>query len=533
MNASLLMCAPAVLAVLAVLCLPAAGAPSPPESAAFAQQRTNLKQRSRRIIYNSDGCDAFQQGADTPDGFLAKRMVPALDTQVDSVFYCTGATTMFTHRVGVGETYGRYIPDNTDPFMAHLKHNLEALAEAGHDPLALTVSFCHQHELEVFFTHRINDIHDSFMDVELSTWKREHPEYQICAKGLTGDGNDPRRWWSALDFEQQAVRDYLIAIVEDVCARYDIDGYDVDYFRSPMFFKPNLTYEPATAEQIAILTAFQRRIRDAVYRAGNRRGRPMLVSVRVPMTVAACRHVGIDIERWLAEGLLDVLATGGGYIPFTMPTRELVELGHAHGVQVYPTISGSGMRGQGGRHGDIACWRGAAANAWSEGADGILLFNTFPGQPSHPHFTELGDPAKLAGLDKRFVVDNQAILEGDLRQGIVQAQILPVALDAPDGRTVVLPVGDDLAAAAARIERMGLRIRFAGREAGDVVRLTVNGHDLGDGAAGAEDWFDFTTRPDQWRRGDNHLRFGPGAGMAAREAKASVQAVELTVDYAE
>ena len=97
------------------------------------------------------------------------------------------------------------------------------------------------------------------------------------------------------------------------------------------------------------------------------------------MSKAACLHVGIDIEGWLQQDLLDVLTTGGGYVPFTMTTCEVVALGHAYDVPVYPTISASGMRGADGRYNSIECWRGAASNIWHNGADGIVgLFHASP-----------------------------------------------------------------------------------------------------------------------------------------------------------
>ena len=503
------------------------------ERAAMRQVRHEMKWRKRRIIYNNDSGDIYPAAAKTPDGFLSVRMKPVLDTQVDSVFYCTGATTMFSHLTKVGEVYGKQIPEGTEGFPAHIKGNIQALAELGTDALALAVKFCHENDLEVFFTHRINDIHDSFLDWELTTWKREHPEYLM---GKPADlekypVSDPRKRWTALDFEIQEVRDYLIAIIDDVLARYDVDGIEIDYFRSPCFFRTTMVFQPATPEQVEILAGFQRRVREKAYEHGNRRGRPILVAARVPMTTKTCLHVGIDIERWLRDGLLDVLTTGGGYVPFTMPTRELVELGHAHDVPVYPTISNSGMKG----HGTDEHWRGAAANAWHAGADGVYLFNTFPGKPKHPHFTELGDPDALAKLNKLFVMDNNPVLSGGLVQGITQSQILPVKLDsAGKAREVTLPVGEDVAAAAKeqRLALASLRIQFEGKAPTDKVEVRLNGAVI---KAAEEDaksgWVTYAADPSQYRHGDNSLSFRVTESGGPEANPIVVKSVELRVNY--
>ena len=458
----------AVLLALPVL------AAEPRESAKLAGVREQMKSRNRRLIYNNDGCDVFSN-ANTPDKFLSNRMTSVPGTQVDTVFYCTGATIMFSHDAKVGETYGKW--EDTGNWGSDVGGNCAALIASGKDTLTLVVEYCKRNSLEVFFTHRINDIHDSLTggNVELATWKRDNPQFLMSKQADQGkySGADTRYWWSAFNFEHEEVRDYLLAIVEDVCSRYDIDGYEIDYFRSPLFFTPNLDHKPVMAKHLAMLTDFQRKVREIACRQGNRRGRPILVSVRVPMTVDKCRHVGIDIERWLEDDLCDLMTTGGGYMPFSMPTREMVQLGHEFNKQVYPTISASGMRR---RFFGIKAWKGAAANAWANGADGILLFNTFPSAPGHPHFTMLGDPAQLCYEDKVFGIDDVKVTEADLAQGVEQDHALPVALKRSAG--AVLPVGDDIAAAAlaGRIEDVTLLVRYAGLGEEEKVSVQINGY---------------------------------------------------------
>ena len=511
------------------------------KSAALAAQRKEMKSRRRRIIYNNDGGDIFAAGANTPDSFLAVRMKPTLDTQVDSVFYCTGATTMFTHRANVGETYGKYVTDKSSPIVRHTRDNLKALAELGTDPLELAVKFCHENNLEVFFAHRINDIHDCFEDWELSTWKREHPEYLMGKPEdwQKYDESDPRRRWAALDFEIPEVRDYLLAIIDDVLERYDVDGIEIDYFRNSMFFRPNLAFQPATPAQVEILAGFQRRIRAKAYEHGNRRGRPILVAARVPITVRKGLYIGIDTERWLEEDLVDVLVIGLGCFPFTNPVRELAELAHVHDVPAYPSIAGSGRTEQR----TIEHWRGAAANFWHAGADGVYLFNTFPRTPQHPHFTELGDPGKLARTNKIFAVDHGPVEDGGVAHALEQSQVLPKELDlSGKSREVVLPVGDDVAAAVplggkGHLALSTLRVqygrypRFEDKAAGDPVEVRLNGDVL---KLAEEDeeyaWVTYAADPSQIRQGDNVLTFRV-MNVSETASPIVVKSVELRVNY--
>ena len=462
--------------LLAILLAVPVLAAEPHESAELAAQREKMKNLKRRIIYNNDGCDIFNPGADTPEGFLAQRMKATLGSQVDSVFYCTGATVLFSHDTKLGDQYGRY---PVEPEWAQsLPANMAGMKEAGTDTLTLIIEFCRKHNLEVFYTHRINDIHDSIpnLEFELADWKRKNPQFLIAKREEQHKyrGKDPRYWWSAFDFEHQEVLDYIIAIIDELFTNYDIDGYEVDYFRSPFFFKPNLDYKPVTVEQTNILTGFQRRIRELAYEHGNRRGKPILVSVRTPTTVERSRHVGIDVERWLREDLFDVLTISGGYVPYTMPIRDMIKLGHAYGKPVYPTISGSGLRD---KFRATPAWRGAAMNSFANGADGIVLFNTFPRHPGHPRFTELGDPEKLKYMAKLFAIDNKKVTEGDLEQGIAQDQIIPLKLPAKQSARTNLPIGDDIAAAAkaGRLKNLTMHVRYEGVENEADVRIRMNG----------------------------------------------------------
>ena len=342
----------------------------------------------------------------------------------------------------------------------------------------------------------------------------------------------PRYMWSTLDFEKPEVLEYLFRITEEVCQGYDVDGIEIDYFRHPLFFRPNLEYKPATPAQVEIMTAFQRRIREMVYREGTRRGRPILVSTHVPMSRETCLHVGIDLERWLRDDLLDILVIGSGYQPLSMPSGDLAELGHAHGVPVYPNISNSGMEQWNGR---VEAWRGAASNVWNSGADGMHLFNWFPGDLNDPIFMTLGDPQTLAGLDKVFGIDNVKEVYGCLEQGVVQSQILPVKLD-PTGkpREVNLPIGDDLRAAsdAGQLKAATLRVQFVSLAPDDKVNLVLNGElVVPQGEISEDGWVTYRPEPSLYRRGNNALSFRVTAGEPVAKETLSVRSVELIVDY--
>ena len=85
-------------------------------------------------------------------------------------------TTLYQHDTDVAERWD----DLVEAIQATHKHaingrdNMRMLRQAGKDCLTLVVEKCHEAGLEFFWSHRINDIHDSFeTDWLFSNWKND------------------------------------------------------------------------------------------------------------------------------------------------------------------------------------------------------------------------------------------------------------------------------------------------------------------------------------------------------------------------
>ena len=104
------------------------------------EARRKAAHRQRRIIYNNDGCDIRGWSSVTPEQYLARRMQHIADTQVDSLFWCPGHTTVVTHPSQVAETFDNVISDSFKPPQrpALIRDNVRGFLEAGRDPLAMT-----------------------------------------------------------------------------------------------------------------------------------------------------------------------------------------------------------------------------------------------------------------------------------------------------------------------------------------------------------------------------------------------------------
>ncbi len=515
---------------------------APETTAAMRQARKEVAQRQRRIMYNDDGC--HPRPFSTPDEFLSLRLKQLLGTQVDTICYCTGGGGLFWgHQPEAGELIGEYVADTDAQYVKDICRSLRALDELGTDPLELAVQFGHDNDKEVFWSYRMNNIEDSFVAWGHPRWKREHPEYLL---GKPEDWEkyaytDPRKWWAGLDFEHKEVRDHIVSIFEDVCGRYDIDGVDMDFFRAPRFFKPTTDGLPVSDEQVAMMNDFMRSIRRATERIEIQRRRPLLITCRVPLSVERGLAIGLDVETWLEEGLVDMLTFGGDLGPMAMAPqlRTMVDLAHRHDVRAYANIGGSGMqKGQG--YVAVEAWWAAAMNAWHAGVDGIYTFNLFPTEPN-VRYQHLGSPETLKGLDKLYAIDpiEPKNLWGFNRSGLVIPDRLPITLGPSGSHTAILPVGEDIVANTPKGKNAHalLRLRFAGLVDGDHVVVRLNGQPpliakptAALTATATTSWHEVPLAPDLVKAGTNRVVVELATKRPV-DSSVLLDRLELTVTY--
>ena len=453
-------------------------------------------ERQRRVIFNNDGDDLLHlDGPATAEKFLSVRTDHAAGTMVDSVFYFS--------RKPISPLYTGAV--TSEP----LAGRLQDLAREGTDDLRLVIEASRKQGMEVFWSMRMNDIHDNAKpESEIAQWKRDHRHLLM---GRPGDKerfppSDPRNIWTFVDYAHPEVRDLMVETFREVLAGYDVDGVDLDFLRHPAFFPETRLFKPVTRPHLEMMSEMVGRIRAEVLAASRRKGRPILMSVRVLPTLSQNLHFGFDVEQWARRDFLDLIVVGGGYDPFTMPAKDMIDRGNRWGVPVYVCLSSSGFEhalggqrfystdaDQWGRtlpdadeEVALKVWRAAAANAWLAGARGIMTFNLFPRHPesratrmARRVWKEIGDPEGLALANKLYVVEN---VEG-LQQGFMMGSVpvggrLPVQVAPGDSVQRLLPVADDLAGTGDRLHSLEFRLKLAGPRKRGTVTVRLNGERL-------------------------------------------------------
>ncbi|MEA1951935.1 MAG: family 10 glycosylhydrolase [Planctomycetota bacterium] len=478
-----------LLAGACAICFLAGDTPAMAEGERPKLEKKDLKKlrkkaanRARRIVYNDDGCHGVS--GTKPEDWLACRVKQVANTQVDTISYCSGGGGVFwSHQAKVGEVLGAWVEEGHGAYVKQMRDMLIALKKRGTDPLAVVIDYAHKNNIEVFWSYRMNNPECSFATWGLSRRKREHPEYIMGVKAdfKKYPHSNPKAWYTLSDFERAEVRDHIVNIFEDVCRRYDIDGIELDFIRHPLFFRPNLDGKPVEPRHVAMMTDMLRRIRAVTERESIKRGRPILVTVRAPLSVTSCMNIGIDIRAYLEEDLMDIMIAGQDYIQMSVASslKDMVDLGHEYQVPVYALLVPPKPYDR-YRH-DNRAWWAAAMNRWYWGADGIYLFNLFPTKPDE-RFSQLGSVESLKGRDKIYAIDNpaQENVLGTFKMVMVGPNRLPITVATKKYATARLPVGEDIVAntPAGKTVSTLLRLRLAGMIKGDTIKVKFNGRPL-------------------------------------------------------
>ncbi|MBW3599522.1 MAG: hypothetical protein KY475_19895 [Planctomycetes bacterium] len=511
------------------------------------QKRKKAAHRQRRVIFNNDGNEAVYFPADrepTPENVLALRTAPLVDSHMDTIFYCTNrAFGMCLHKTKLGEILTSETREKQG-YYADKRNIVGELINQGTDPLRIMVDFAREHKKEIFWSMRMNDIHDATNSSLLPQFKKLHPEYLFGTpkhpppyKGFSGAwGSESGAAWggySGVDYAQEEVREHAFRLIEEVCRGYDVDGVELDFFRSPVLFKSHAWDKPVTREERDALTDLLRRVRGMTEEVSLHRGRPLLIAIRAPDSVEYCHAIGIDLERWLQEGLVDLLAVGGDFV--LSPWEESVALGHKHGVPVYPVLTNTArhpipeFRTRSNSHG----YRARAMNAWQAGADGVYLFNLF--DPSAPMWRELGDPESLRSLDKVYYAVSGPLEQVTRyqRNGLRFCRLAtlspeyPEALNPGEPLTTTLIVGENVLWSKREGVAPDLKLGVCVQDLDDPedIRVTLNGHALQGGLV-VTDWLEYEPKPEWVRQGSNdveiHLDSGVDAAPVVRDLRLRV-----------
>jgi len=259
--------------------------------------------------------------------------------------------------------------------------NMDKLYEQGYDPYDIIVKKFRKAGIMVLAGIRMNDHHGA-MDM-WTPWDRAHSEWSL------GKDTDDRSWRAVGDFRQmdyaiEGVREYRLAIIKEIINKYNVDGIQLDFGRTAPFLS-----EPRK-EKAHYLTQYIMDIREVLDTAGKTKGRSMILGMILPWDLSFCEEEGIEIRKWIQEGLISYVSPGEWYYAdWNIPLQDWVEMTKNTDCKLYPMTCGNvspyqlpwemGLQTLQGdnRVLDHPKISAIAENFYGQGASGLMFYNFY------------------------------------------------------------------------------------------------------------------------------------------------------------
>ena len=352
-------------------------------------------------LYNDDSHGLA--GAMTHEQVIDERVDNVAALGVTTFAQCVNSMKVnYPSRVWDSYTDG-FDPDGPDdqPLFAHcdpamvkqyrsFAENLARLAARGIDYPGRALARCRKKGMAPWVSVRMNDFHhtvEGFNHPSQNSFWRSNPEFRRRPNYFED------REWQALDYGRPQVREHYRSLIEEVLERYDVDGLEMDFMRSPFLFKVGREREGGD-----ILTGWLRdQVRPLATKAAETWGHPVQLSVRVPTRPMTALRLGLDVVAWAREGLIEVVVLESspysGLVDCDMPIRLWRDLIKPHGVKLigavlpapsdfrYPGATTDRFAGLASSAADVIV--GIVVCMLHEGADGVQLYNFGPEGVAH------------------------------------------------------------------------------------------------------------------------------------------------------
>ena len=253
----------------------------------------------------------------------------------------------------------------------------------GGDVVKTFIDRCRLRGQSPFISFRLNDAHhkefadakpgDKIGNLGMSVTREyvEHPEWRINPDSKRSA--DVVQNWAI-----PQVRATKLALITELCENYDLDGIELDFMRFNSFFQ----LEKSTRQQRAeIMTGFVGQVRAVLDRTA-RNGKRRWLCIRIPCYAKGFDPMGIHLPSMASAGL-DMINVSASY--FTMQQTDLAKIrSMVPDIAVYSEMCHSIWNGEKMSAGyDVFPFRRttreqyftAAHHAYSQGADGVSLFN--------------------------------------------------------------------------------------------------------------------------------------------------------------
>jgi uncharacterized lipoprotein YddW (UPF0748 family) len=422
-----------------------------------------------------------------------------LDLGIDTVSYAVGDCSVLLYDSKVGEHWGHNVDLTDHDIWWRAAQNAKAMIASGTDPLMLVCEHAQRRGFN-FLPHLLLNMlhtpHDRVTNCRVADFTTEHPEWRVGEEPdyPQAQYDNPER----LSFAVDEVRADRLAVVAELVGDYPTDGIELNMSDYAPFIG-----RAEVAEHTETLTEWMRAIRQVCDEAANAQGRAKRLVIRIGATLAGNKAMGMDVETWIKEGIVDAvigMEVVGGFANDTTGLQDIVEAAAGTRVRVLAGIESA-------NHPELSrpVVRAAAANAYAAGAQGVLFHTYYPAPKRYPYDDEatgrlrfMGYPDLLAGFDKKYRLGLPYNANTAASYGLAEQLPAQLACDAP-AHECRLEVGDDVAgrAAVGEVWHCELRVLLQHLTYADRIRLIWNGEEIPEEAWRKADWtYQLRPRPD-------------------------------------
>ncbi len=346
----------------------------------------------------------------------------------------------------------------------HIKGAHEMYDVQGTDWVGLWTEYLPTIGINPWLSFRMNDMHTLAETIKngrnslLARFYYDNPQfYRVKHHGSTSVNSD-----YVLDYTYDETREMMLRMINDALNNYDCYSIELDYQREIFVFGIGGEYRG-----LDILNQFMRDVDDVVKVYEEKYGHDIKIGVRVAADIRTCYDFGHDVITWAAEDIVDLFIPTGRWASsvFDTPTRIWVTTMAPYDVEIAPCLEAAMRNYESGISYDrsFTLSTAFAANAFSQGADKIALYNYQPcasdwlgtakklsynsdvwghtnGIGAWNYLTTIGSYDKVMTVDRRHVLgwnDTMQIWHNDRNN-----QQFPKAVAENAYATIKIPIGD-------------------------------------------------------------------------------------------
>ena len=447
---------------------------------------------SHEVMFFTDGRHTSTYLYEPPMG-VRQYLEPideVVDLGIDTIVYGVGDGSVLHYATEAGERWGHNIDLVDTAIWYRAGMNLASAIERGIDLLALICKHAQGYGFQFIPSFLVPVTHtprQRVTNARLGDFVMDHPERQVGPEPDVAEAKYDRP--NRLSFVYPEVRENRLAVIRELVARYPTDGVDVNLVSGIM----PLIARRDVPEHTQTITDWIADVRSACQEAAADQGRAKRLVVRVPCTLSGCLVMGIDVERWIKDGLVDTVVAMpavGGYENDTARLREIVAAAEGTGVTVV-----AGVLSQ-GQHYTREVANATGSNAYAAGARGLFFVTYYPSPGRYPYddaalgrLRLMGRPELLAHKDKSFRLGPTADPDPGFPLG-EKGQLPAYPTPGQTGPEITVEVSDDLEAKAelGELWRCELRVMLQNMVHHDRVRLVWNGAEVPEETIRLADW---------------------------------------------